>query len=304
MVYFFEGSVFIGDQPLEQKFGKFPDVGQGGVLRTEQGRAEILLTPGVFLRVGENTQVRLISNQLSDTRVELVMGSAILESDEVPDGNSVTLSYQNWQARVPGRGVYRIDAEPAQVRVYKGDVRVAVSGSDSVTAKEGETLPLAPVLVTERTAGDPTDSFSEWAMSRSQAIDADNTVASQIFDDPPSVDASSLALGGFSYFPPIGVGGMALTSPYGLSFWSPFQSSLNTLYRPSYLYGPSYPAWPGVVRYPGLQRPWAGRTGVGLGVRPIGVRPIAPVTPSPRAPITAPVHTAAPHGGIHAVGHR
>jgi hypothetical protein len=45
LVYFFEGSVLLGDQPLEQKFGKFPDIGEGRELRTEQGRAEVLLTP-------------------------------------------------------------------------------------------------------------------------------------------------------------------------------------------------------------------------------------------------------------------
>src|ERR1700722_2004251 len=41
------------------------------VLETGQGRAELLLTPGVFLRVGDNSAVRLISPGLADTRVEV-----------------------------------------------------------------------------------------------------------------------------------------------------------------------------------------------------------------------------------------
>ena len=53
LVYSFEGSVCIGDQRLEPKFGKFPNLGEGHYLRTERGRAEVLLTPGVVLRLGE-----------------------------------------------------------------------------------------------------------------------------------------------------------------------------------------------------------------------------------------------------------
>src|SRR6516164_7360452 len=70
LVYFFDGAVYISNQRLEQKFGRFPDIGEGLELRTEHGRAEVLLTPGVFLRVGENSSIRLLSNKLSDTRVE------------------------------------------------------------------------------------------------------------------------------------------------------------------------------------------------------------------------------------------
>src|SRR5690349_13039232 len=81
LIYFFEGSVFLGDQPLQQKFGSFPDIGEGRQLRTEHGRAEVLLTPGVMLRIDENSAIRLISDKLSDTRVELLGGSGILESD-------------------------------------------------------------------------------------------------------------------------------------------------------------------------------------------------------------------------------
>jgi hypothetical protein len=72
LVYFFEGSVFIGDQQLEQKFARFPNVGEGNELRTERGRAEVLLTPGVVLRLDENSAIRMLSDKLSNTLVELL----------------------------------------------------------------------------------------------------------------------------------------------------------------------------------------------------------------------------------------
>ena len=53
VVHFFEGAVSVAGRPLEAHFGKFTSIPEGAELRTEQGRAEVLLTPGVILRVGE-----------------------------------------------------------------------------------------------------------------------------------------------------------------------------------------------------------------------------------------------------------
>lgn len=254
VVYFFTGSVYLGGERLEQKFGRFPDIGEGGELRTEQGRAEVLLTPGVMLRVAENSSIRMLLNKLSDTRVELLQGSAILEAnDESNDsrkGTSVTLVHKNWELRIPREGVCRIDSTPAQVRVYKGEVEVWAAGeSAKVTVKEDESLPLAAVLVTERTTAQEGDSFKSWAMNRSQIIATDNATAANIIDDPSQFDnAAGIAAGGFTYFPPTGISPLGISNPYGVSFWSSYQSMLNSIYFPPYLsygYGGYRTGWPG-----------------------------------------------------------
>src|SRR5579859_4765080 len=95
VVHFFEGAVYLGDQLLESQLGKFPCMAEGSELRTAQGRAEVLLTPGVFLRMGESTAIRLVANDLSDTRVELISGAAIVDSQEPGPGTSVTLFYKD-----------------------------------------------------------------------------------------------------------------------------------------------------------------------------------------------------------------
>jgi len=66
-----EGRAYLGDKPVEPKLGQFPDIKENQEFRTEDGRAEILLTPGVFLRLGENSSVRMLSTRLTDTRVEV-----------------------------------------------------------------------------------------------------------------------------------------------------------------------------------------------------------------------------------------
>ena len=201
VLYFFEGVVFVGDEKAEQKFGKFPDVEEGRELRTEKGRAEVLLTPGVFLRVGDDSAIRMVSNQLADTRVELLRGSAIVEANPEGTGTKVTLVFKNWQMKVPQKGVYRIDSEPAKLETYKGEVEVSAQGkTDAVTVKEGESLPLAAVLVTEKAAEMGSDGFKDWAMMRSQAVSADNAISAQITDDPSKIDASGLAMGGITIF--------------------------------------------------------------------------------------------------------
>ena len=69
LIHYVEGQVYLGDQPVETKFGSFPEVKENGQLRTEDGRAEVLLTPGVFLRLGENSSFRMVTNRLIvDTR--------------------------------------------------------------------------------------------------------------------------------------------------------------------------------------------------------------------------------------------
>jgi hypothetical protein len=303
VIYFFEGSVFIEDQPLEQKFGRFPNIGEGRDLRTAQGRAEVLLTPGVFLRIGDNSAIRMLSNKLSDTQVALLGGSAILESKEAGTGSPVTLTYKNWQVRVPEPGVYRIDSEPPQLRVYKGKVEVSTEGvaTPAVAVKEGETLPLQAILVAERPAEGGSDEFKNWAVNRSQAISADNAIAAEIVDDPSQIDNTGLASGGFSYFPMTGIPSLGLTNPYGLSFWSPYQSALSSLYLAPYAYGSLYPGWPTGLRF--YPRRVLAPSRVGVGLRPGGpYMPAPPVTSPARIP---PYHPA-PHVGIgtHAGAHR
>ena len=86
----------------------------------------------------ENSSIRMLSTQLSDTRLELLGGSAIVESNEGgPDISSVKVIYRNWQVRVPHEGVYRSDAEPPQVLVYKGDVEVRTEGKAKWQLSDG-----------------------------------------------------------------------------------------------------------------------------------------------------------------------
>lgn len=323
VVHFFTGSVFLGGEELQPKFGKFPEIGNGVELRTEDGRAEVLLTPGYFLRVGANSAIRMASNDLSDTRIELLAGSAIVESPEKTIADtSVTLLHKNWQIRFTQHGVYRVDSEPAQLQVMSGEAQVSAAGKWApVTVRRGQVLPFAEVLVPDdstllQSTNDAMDPFRDWAMLRSEAVAADNATAAEISDDPGALDSYGMqAGGGFTYFPLGGIPALNLSlnnpygfAPYGFSFWAPFQTAYFATYVPRYPYGTTrfgFPVYPGTTGlrgiYPGgyypptrtvlTPRPGVGG-GVGLAPRPV----YSPGVSMPRP--------AAPHVVAHPVGHR
>src|ERR1700686_1161610 len=67
VIHYVEGDVTIDGAAVHPKFAEFPDVKSGQSLATGEGRVELLLTPGVFLRLTDNSSVRMISNVLADT---------------------------------------------------------------------------------------------------------------------------------------------------------------------------------------------------------------------------------------------
>lgn len=243
VIHFFEGSVYWRDQPLETHPGKFQILAQGDELRTAQGSAEVLLTPGVFLRMGENSAIRMVANTLVDTRVELLAGSVVVGSDEPIANTSVTLICRKWKVHLLREGTYRIDSEPPRLWVDRGKAEVSGEGTAiPVTVEQGMDLPFAPVLVPEPSINEPADKLSDWARGRSESIATDNAIAAKISDDPTSATSagsSGLGPGVLTYFPLLGLPplGSGLSSSY--SYFNPYyQPGFNSLYLPGYTYQP------------------------------------------------------------------
>lgn len=141
LVQFTLGSVFLADQPLHKTATNLVQVKPGQVLRTgNDGKAEVLLTPGVFLRLDNDTSIRMDSNALSNTRVALLSGSAMVECDELLEGNAVAFTIGDHPIEFHKKGLYRLDAEPPGVASIKGEAFVA--GNLNVAVKQGKFLAL------------------------------------------------------------------------------------------------------------------------------------------------------------------
>jgi len=301
VINFFEGAVYLNDQPLELHVGRFPTMPVGAELRTAQGRAEVLLTPGVFIRLDERSSVRMVSNDLSDTQVELRNGSAVVDSAEPTPSTSVTLIHKDWRVHFLENGTYRIDTKPPRLRVTRGyaEVRVGADG-DAVPVWAGNDLVFANLTAPEPSSGGSTDALDDWSKGRSQSISADNAITQHIDEDSASQSLS--IVDSFTYFPFLGLPALGVVGPRAYTPPSFYQPGFNSIYMPGYRYQPFvFGAW----RYgsPIFMPGRAPRTGIlPSHVPPPSSHPPAassPVTPAPHPPATrpSPIHSPIRRGG-------
>lgn len=261
-VHYFEGDVSINGQPLVAKHARFDEVREQEVLRTGRGRAELLLAPGVFLRVGENSAVRMLDNRLASTRIELVSGTVIVESDAKDASmkdTPLTLIYGDHEVRMVKQALFEMSADPAEIRVYKGEAELA-TGEGEVRVKDAHKTALDAVSVEKFDAKNADDLYL-WARDRSESISAANMASARNISSAWSSPTGyarwdggwyyNSYLGMFSYVP---ASGMSM-SPFGFGMYSPM--AIYAAYSPVYSFAPGLaphasvtPAAPGSLASP------------------------------------------------------
>ncbi len=177
MINYTEGAVFIDGQPVPVKSDTFPQLPKNSELRTMQGRAEVLLGPGVFMRLGENSAVRMLSDDIMDTRVEFISGSVIIESAELVKDQALTFTFRDATVGLLTEGLYRLDGEPPQICVYDGEAWVTVGGQPQVL-KRGRRLVLDGLFHAEKFDTKTSDALLRWARRRSEYLAVANISAS------------------------------------------------------------------------------------------------------------------------------
>jgi hypothetical protein len=259
VVNFSEGIVFVDGQPLDRKPGIFMRVQEGSTLSTEGGRAEVLLTPDTYLRIGADTSIRMLSTDIDDTKLELLSGSAILDSAQAPAGAFVKIVFKGETIRPVKPGNYRMDADPPQLRVFRGEAEVSSSdASPNSAAKKGEPvtvlasqlMPLDGSTIAKRFTQGTDGLLDIWSEERGSLI-ASNMINSQSISDPlldngtavPDDLASFIGYGGL----PPSAGGL---STYGSGVAYPTYPAYG---YPGYGYpGYGYPGYYGLTPYPNL----------------------------------------------------
>jgi len=176
LINYVEGTVILDGARVTLKPGSFPQMQNGSELWTEQGRAEVLLAPGVFMRLGENSAVRLLSGEIMDTRVEFLGGSVIVETADMAKEQGLTFSMNGALFGLLNRGLYRLDSAPPQISVYDGEAWVTVRGQAQIL-KRGRRLHLDRVGVAERFDTKTGDDFFLWASQRAGYLAAANASA-------------------------------------------------------------------------------------------------------------------------------
>lgn len=118
------------------------DLNAGDRVRTDfDGRVEILLNPGSYLRVGGDSEVELANNSLANLEVRLIKGTAIVEATGA-DGLELNINISTPHAKmaIVRHGLYRLNVVPGDTtelivrkgRVLLGDSHTKIKGGNKV----------------------------------------------------------------------------------------------------------------------------------------------------------------------------
>lgn len=145
----------------------------GDRLRTEaDGRAEILLNPGSFLRLDHNAEIELTNPTLDALVITLNRGTTVFEVTGTNDTKLyITVITPRGQMLLTKSGLYRIGVRPdgaTEAIVRKGEIRTGTAQ----TVKDGRVVVLDGTNVTvagiDKKA--PEDGFETWSRSRAQDL--------------------------------------------------------------------------------------------------------------------------------------
>jgi hypothetical protein len=169
---YIEGSATIDGQPLTPRSIGSAELNPGQNLTTSQGKAEMLLTPGIFLRLDDNSTVKMVTPDLTDTAVELQHGRATVEVDQIFPQNNIHIVENGIPTQLLKPGLYEFDADRGAVRVFEGEAAVADHNNHFVTVKAHHELALSEGA--NRKAHDfdvnASDELYNWSSLRSEYL--------------------------------------------------------------------------------------------------------------------------------------
>lgn len=142
----------------------------GQVLDTAQGKAEVLLSPGAYLRVGSNSEIRMIAAELSDPRVEVVRGEAIVEVDYKPKLAGLDVMERGADTGILKAGLYSFDAQEGRVAVIDGKVKVIQDDQSKEFGKGKEVMLNGEPLKTVSFNRKAEDNLYRWSDIRSSYL--------------------------------------------------------------------------------------------------------------------------------------
>ncbi len=273
-----EGQATIGNQTLDSKSVGSVDLLTGQTLTTGNGKAEILLTPGVFFRVGDNSAATMISPNLTNTEVDLSKGQAMVEVAEIHKDNLLRVQEDGATTQLLKTGLYAFNADQGSVQVYKGEALVQ-DNDRYVKVKDGHELDVnnSAKLRTVKFNKDTYEQSDLYRFSnlRSEYLAEANANAAQIYY-PGAVGWYGAGwywdplFWDYTWIPGAGIG----YSPFGWGFYSPFWVGYSPFFYGGYYpYGYNRgPARPYYGAHPGQ---YLGRSGYPA-ARGGGFRPAAP----------------------------
>ncbi len=193
----------------------------GESFSTRRGRAELLLTAGSFMRLDQNSEVRMLSTRLTDVRMELVQGTVSVEVNEMPKETRLMLVWEGRSFPIERRGLYRFQVREETLRVAVQDGKLRLPESN-VTLKSGRWVEVSSSGISAPAKFDrhAQDSFDLWSKGRASLLAtasyrSAHSLSGSTFRN--SLWAFNPFFGFYTYLPYSAY----IMSPWGFPFYSP-----------------------------------------------------------------------------------
>jgi len=149
------------------------DLASGDVVKTGLGsQAEILLNPGTYLRLAEESEFEMVDNSLDTLLVKLIKGSAIIEATGPGEVElRIPIITEQQKMTIVRAGIYRINVRPGVTELFVRKGRMALSGDRDNVIKSGKKITFSragqSVAKLEKTEK---DQFDDWSKLRGQTL--------------------------------------------------------------------------------------------------------------------------------------
>jgi hypothetical protein len=147
-------------------------------IKTESwAKAEILLNPGSYMRLGNIAEVAVVSTDLSATVLQLLSGSAVLEAGNLADGATITVRTPFSQVQIKKDGLYRIDvaSDAMTLSVRQGEASIAKpDGAQEKIKKNKRVLVTANEWQMAKLDPNQSDEVDLWSADRAELLLAAN----------------------------------------------------------------------------------------------------------------------------------
>ena len=193
------------------------------------GFAEILLNPGSYLRLGANSEAVLDGIELTDIRIRIVSGSAVIEAAGFDKKSPLHVTIGKLETVIVKNGIYEFS--DGKARVIEGQLQV--TGNKSAFKKGWQVAKDEALEAVKISKRNPTP-LEGWSRNRSELIaEANNTIARSLND---SRGFASLLPDSWIWVPAV----RAFTFMPGDRYRSPYGYHYRTFYDVTYAGGRGY----------------------------------------------------------------
>jgi hypothetical protein len=242
-INYVEGQATLNGQPLAAK-SSGAELAEGQTLQTQNGKVEVLLTPGVFLRLGDNSAVTMLSPDLTRTEVRLDRGTAEVEADQVFKQNDLLVDEGSAQITLKKNGLYEFDANTGDVRVFDGEAEVSTTADAKPIKVKGHhelTLSQTEEKPQKFNADDyaKNDALYNWSKLRADYLGQANEQLAQRYAGQSGFYSGWFwdpGLYAYTWLPGDGL----FWSPFGYGFYSPYAVYGGPFLYPHYSIGRAY----------------------------------------------------------------